>query len=102
MPGFRPLSKYPSVHRDLALTVAENLAAETLLECIKTELSEVLQTAVIFDVYRGKGIEAGFKSIALSLELQDFSQTLTDAAIDAIFSKLLATLANTIGAKLRE
>lgn len=102
IPGFRPLSKYPSVHRDLALTVAENLAAETLLACIKTELGEVLQTVVIFDIYRGKGIEAGFKSIALSLELQDFSQTLTDAAIDAIFSKLLATLANTIGAKLRE
>lgn len=102
VPAFSPLSKYPPVHRDLALIVAESLAAEALLESIKTELGEVLQNIVIFDVYRGKGIEEGFKSIALSLELQDFSQTLTDAAIDAIFSKLLATLANTVGAKLRE
>jgi phenylalanyl-tRNA synthetase beta chain len=57
---------------------------------------------VVIDVYRGKGIEEGSKSIALGVFLQDFSQTLTDSEIDAIFNKVLKILAETIGAKLRD
>ncbi|MDO9138809.1 MAG: hypothetical protein Q7U38_00580, partial [Methylobacter sp.] len=56
----------------------------------------------IFDIYRGKGVEEGSKSVALSLIIQSFSQTLTDSEIDAIFSRLLATLTTKLNAKLRD
>jgi len=61
-----------------------------------------LQDIVIFDIYRGKGIEEGCKSIALSLSLQDDTQTLTDSDIDALLNRVLETLIKKISAKLRD
>ncbi|MFA5984687.1 MAG: phenylalanine--tRNA ligase subunit beta [Methylococcaceae bacterium] len=102
MPIFKTLSKYPPVRRDLALIVKQEIAAQDLVDGIKQSVGDSLQQVVIFDVYRGQGIEEGCKSVALSIELQDFSQTLTDSIIDAIFNKLLETLANKFSAKLRD
>ncbi|TAN70345.1 MAG: phenylalanine--tRNA ligase subunit beta [Methylobacter sp.] len=102
IPKFKPLSKYPSVRRDIALIVKEEVAASDIVNCIKDGAGQTLQEIVIFDIYRGKGVEEGSKSVALSLILQDFSQTLTDSEIDAIFSGLLETLTTKINAKLRD
>jgi len=102
IPKFKTLSKYPSVRRDLALIVKEEVAADDIINCIKDCKEQTLQDIVIFDIYRGKGVEEGNKSVALSLVIQDFSQTLTDSEIDAIFSRLLETLTTKINAKLRD
>lgn len=102
IPKFKPLSKYPSVRRDIALIVKEEVAVSEIINCIKSCGIATLQDIVVFDIYRGKGVEEGSKSIALSLILQDFSQTLTDSEIDAIFSGLLETLTTKISAKLRD
>jgi phenylalanyl-tRNA synthetase beta chain len=102
VPKFKPLSKYPSVRRDLALIVKEEIAADQIINCIKSCAEPTLQDIVIFDIYRGKGVEEGSKSVALSLIIQDFSQTLTDSEIDAIFSRLLERLNTTLNAKLRD
>jgi phenylalanyl-tRNA synthetase beta chain len=102
IPVFTPLSKFPSVRRDLALIVKEEVAIDQIISCIKGCQEATLQDIVVFDVYRGKGIETGYKSIALSLTFQDHAQTLTDSEIDAIFSKILDTLKNKISAKLRD
>jgi phenylalanyl-tRNA synthetase beta chain len=102
IPKFKPLSKYPSVRRDLALIVKEEIGVSEIIKCINGCAEQTLQDIVIFDIYRGKGVEEGSKSVALSLIIQDFSQTLTDSQIDAIFSRLLETLTNTISAKLRD
>ena len=102
LPKFKPLSKYPSVRRDMALIVKEEVAVNEIINCIKNCSESTLQDIVIFDVYRGKGVAEGSKSVALSLILQDESQTLTDVQIDAIFSNLLDTLTNTLSAKLRD
>jgi phenylalanyl-tRNA synthetase beta chain len=102
IPKFKPLSKYPSVRRDMALIVKEEVAVSEIINCIKSCEVPALQDIVVFDIYRGKGIEEGCKSVALSLILQDFSQTLTDSEIDAIFSGLLETLTTKISAKLRD
>jgi phenylalanyl-tRNA synthetase beta chain len=99
---FRSLSKYPSVTRDLALIVNEDVSASEIINCIKKSGETVLQDVIIFDVYRGKGIEEGKKSIALSLVIQDDMQTLTDSEVDAIVSRLLLLLANEKNAKLRD
>lgn len=102
IPKFKPLSKYPSVRRDMALIVKEEVAVSEIVNCIKGCAEQTLQDIVVFDIYRGKGVEEGSKSVALSLILQDFSQTLTDSEIDAIFSGLLETLTTKINAKLRD
>ncbi len=101
-PKFKPLSKYPFVRRDLALIVKEDVSVSQIINCIKGSGEQTLRDVVVFDIYRGKGVEDGNKSVALSLILQDDSQTLTDSEIDVIFSKLLETLANDISAKLRD
>jgi phenylalanyl-tRNA synthetase beta chain len=102
LPKFKSLSKYPSVRRDIALIVKEEVNVSEIIKCIKSCDEVTLQDIVIFDIYRGKGVEEGSKSVAVSLILQDFSQTLTDSQIDAIFSRLLDTLTKTINAKLRD
>ncbi len=100
--SFKSLSKFPSVRRDLALLVKEEVNAGDIIGAIQSCSQPLLQEAVIFDVYRGKGVEEGFKSVALSLVLQNQAQTLTDTEIDAIVSTFLETLTVKTGAKLRD
>ncbi|MDD2658348.1 MAG: phenylalanine--tRNA ligase subunit beta [Methylococcales bacterium] len=102
IPVFRSLSKYPSVRRDLALIVKEDVSASELIDCIKSSAEAALQDVNIFDIYRGKGVEEGSKSVALSLIMQVDTQTLTDSEIDAIVSRLLTLLDNEMNAKLRD
>ena len=100
--SFKSLSKFPSVRRDLALLVKEDVNVGEIIAAIQSCNEPLLQDAVIFDVYRGKGVEDSFKSVALSLVLQNQAQTLTDIEIDAIVSTFLKTLASKTGAKLRD
>jgi phenylalanyl-tRNA synthetase beta chain len=100
--SFKSLSKFPSVRRDLALLVKEDVNVGEIIAAIQSCNEPLLQDAVIFDVYRGKGVEDSFKSVALSLVLQNQAQTLTDIEIDAIVSAFLKTLASKTGAKLRD
>jgi phenylalanyl-tRNA synthetase beta chain len=102
VPRFTPLSKFPSVRRDMALIVDDALSASTIIDCVNASQEAVIREVQIFDVYRGPGLAEGKKSIALSLILQDFSQTLTESEIDAIFQRILAVLAAKHNAKLRE
>ncbi len=102
IPKFSALSKFPSVRRDLALIVKEKVTAAEVINCIHSCNEEIIQEVLIFDVYRGVGVEDGFKSIALSLILQDSTQTLTDSEIDAIFNNILDTLKSNLSAKLRD
>ncbi len=102
IPAFKPLSKYPAVNRDWALIVAESVTADDIIDCIKSSHEATLKGITLFDIYRGKGVEEGCKSIALSLNLQDDTQTLTDSEVEAILSRILAKLTITINAKLRD
>jgi phenylalanyl-tRNA synthetase beta chain len=102
IPVFKSLSKYPSVKRDLALIVKEDVTASEIINCIKGSAEAALQDVIIFDIYRGKGVEEGSKSIALTLIMQDDTQTLTDSEVDAIVSRLLTLLNNEMNAKLRD
>lgn len=102
VPRFTMLSKFPSVRRDIALLVKQQVSAGEIVACIKTAREAAVRDIAIFDVYQGKGIEEGFKSVALSLVLQDFNQTLTDSEIDAIFRRLLEKLTAELNARLRD
>ncbi len=102
IPHFSPLSKFPSVRRDMAILVAEEITAKQITQCIEQCQQTAIKAIYIFDIYRGQGVEIGYKSVALSLQLQDSTQTLAETEIDAIFSTVLTTLTDTIGAKLRD
>jgi phenylalanyl-tRNA synthetase beta chain len=102
IPKFEALSKFPSVRRDMALVVKEKVTIAEITRNIHDCNEKIIKDVQIFDVYRGVGVAEGYKSVALSLILQDFTQTLTDSEIDAIFSKVLEMLTNNINAKLRD
>ncbi|QWF69898.1 phenylalanine--tRNA ligase subunit beta [Methylomonas paludis] len=102
VPKFAPLSRFPSVRRDIALLVDEAVPASAIVEGITACQEAAIREVQIFDVYRGQGVPEGLKSIALSLVLQDFSQTLTETEIDTLFRRVLDTLAAKHNAKLRE
>ena len=102
IPKFSALSKFPSVRRDMALIVEEKVTADDIITCIQQCDEKIIKDVQIFDIYRGEGVDKGYKSIALSLILQDSTQTLTDSEIDAIFSNVLESLQNNISAKLRD
>jgi phenylalanyl-tRNA synthetase beta chain len=102
IPSFTPLSRFPSVRRDMAIVVNETVCAKQIIQCISDCQQAAIYDIQLFDIYQGQGVEIGYKSVALSLYLQDCSQTLAETEIDAIFSTVLTTLTEKIGAKLRE
>jgi phenylalanyl-tRNA synthetase beta chain len=102
VPKFEPLSKFPSVRRDMALLVEDSVSAAAIIEAIQSAHEPKIRDVQLFDIYCGPGVADGFKSVALSLILQDYTQTLTDTEIDAIFSNVLEILASKHNAKLRD
>ncbi len=102
LPKFEVLSKFPSVRRDMALLVEEKVTSAEIVSNILNCNESFIKDVQVFDIYRGEGVEDGFKSVAISLILQDASQTLTDSVIDAIFNKVLEALSKEINAKLRD
>lgn len=102
IPAFEALSKFPHVRRDLAVIIDEAVSYTAVRDCIINLKNPAIKDLIIFDVYRGEGVELGRKSIALSLILQDSSKTLVDADIDAIVSQTLETLTTELDAKLRD
>ncbi len=102
VPVFHELSKFPAIRRDLAIIVDEDVPAASIRACIEETAGETLQQLQLFDVYHGKGIDSGKKSVALGLTLQAFSRTLTDSEIDALIARVLQQLQNTFAATLRE
>lgn len=100
VPRATEVSRFPAVRRDLAVVVGEGVAAESLLQAMQiANVPHVVELA-LFDLYRGKGIEQGKKSLAFRVLLQDTRKTLTDLEIDQSVTRLLAVLQQQ-GAELR-
>ncbi len=99
---FRKISKFPSVRRDLAIVLDENVPLAVLQENVSVSASGLLSELRVFDVYRGPGVEFGRKSIALGLILQDSSRTLTDVDADAVVTAVVARLRDELSATIRD
>lgn len=102
LPKFSELSKYPSIRRDISLSVASEISVQALIDCIFSIKSEILQEVFVFDVYTGKEVRNNRKSVALGLILQDFSRTLVDEDVEKLVEKILAQLDNHYNAVLRD
>jgi phenylalanyl-tRNA synthetase beta chain len=101
-PQYREISRFPQVRRDLAVVVDETVALSALAERVVLTASSLLCDLRIFDVYRGQGVEAGRKSVALGLIFQDISRTLTDEDVERLIASIVADLRVNLDARIRE
>ena len=95
------LSRFPSVRRDLAFVVAESTPWAALSDSVRQAAGPSLRDLVLFDRYVGKGVETGFKSLAMGLILQEESRTLTDRDVDSVVAQVMAALERDHGAAIR-
>jgi phenylalanyl-tRNA synthetase beta chain len=102
LPKAGEIPKYPSVRRDIAVIVADNICAQSLLESMNALNSPIIVEIALFDIYRGKGVDNGKKSLAFRVLLQDTKKTLTDEEADLVTKKLIKILENKFEAKLRD
>jgi len=100
VPHAGEISRFQPVRRDLAVVVDENVTAQTLLDVMRDVNAVHVVELALFDLYRGKGVEEGKKSLAFRVLLQDTQKTLTDADVDQSIACLLAALQQQ-GAQLR-
>ncbi len=102
LPKFSEMSRYPSIRRDISVTVDEDLPVQQLIDNIFLIKNEILQEVFVFDVYTGKEVRNSRKSVALGLILQDFSRTLVDEDVENLVTKILTQLEEHCNAVLRE
>jgi phenylalanyl-tRNA synthetase beta chain len=102
LPVPRGVSEFPSSRRDLAFVVAESVSSDSLLAEIHGAGGSLLKHAQVFDVYRGKGLPEGCKSLAFGLIFQDYSRTLNVEEIDAAVREITASVSAQLGGSVRE
>lgn len=102
IPEAEAISRFPANRQDIAIVVPENVAAQDILnECKKVGVNQLVGIN-LFDVYCGKGVAEGYKSLAISLTLQDTERTLEEDEIAATVNKCVAALQQRFKASLRD
>jgi phenylalanyl-tRNA synthetase beta chain len=99
---YKEISKYPSIKKDLALIVDNNLASQEVLQAMKKSGGSLLTNIEIFDVYTGENIGKDKKSIAYSLTFENQERTLTDEEVNGIFEKIILDVQKKLGVELRK
>jgi phenylalanyl-tRNA synthetase beta chain len=106
VPKYEEISKFPGASRDLALVVKHEVAAQDLLDAFKGAADShaagrIVQAIVLFDEYRGKGLEIDEKSLAFRFSLQDTQNTLQDDVVDSLMASFAAAATEKAGARVR-
>jgi phenylalanyl-tRNA synthetase beta chain len=106
VPAYAEIAKFPAVVRDIAVVVKHDVAMQELVDAFIAESHEnaacgIMQAVVLFDEYRGKGLESDEKSLAFRFTLQDTQATLQDDKVDAAMAAFVASVEKKHGAKLR-
>ena len=101
-PVAEPVSRFPVIRRDIAVLVKQDIPGEELVQAVAAAAPDLMRDVRIFDIYTGPGIEAGLKSVAISLILQETSRTLTDDDADAAQAAAVQKLRDAFGAELRD
>ena len=102
MPAAVPVPRLPVARRDLAVVVDDGVPAQDVLAALDAARPPFVDAIRLFDVYRGPGIPAGKKSLAILVLMQDTARTLTDAEIDATVAEMLRLLTDRFSATLRQ
>jgi len=99
---FKPLPAFPAVRRDVAMLVAEAVTHEAVLQVVKQAKPANLESVELFDVFRGKNVPPGQKSLAYAFTYRSAERTLTDAEVNAAHEALVAELKQKLPAVVRE
>ena len=99
-PLFAP-SPYQAIERDFAFVVGSSVAAADIVKAVKLAERTLIDSVSVFDVYEGKGVPEGHKSVAVAVRIQPKDKTLTDAEIEAVASAIIAGVTKATGATLR-
>ncbi len=102
LPQFKAVSKFPTVRRDIALIVDQEIHAQQLHNAIIASASELLVSLQLFDVYQGKGIATGKKSVALGLIFQGADRTLKESDVNELVERVINTLKKQFNVSLRD
>ena len=89
---YKEISKYPTVKKDISIVVDKNITSNEIAVAIKKSAGSLLLNTEVFDVYTGKGIEEGKKSLAYSLTFGTNDRTLTDEEINKVLEKIIERL----------
>jgi phenylalanyl-tRNA synthetase beta chain len=98
---YQEISKFPAVMRDAAFVVSVDLEADRMLNVILEENEDLLENVYVFDIYKGKGLPEGTKSLGLRFSYRASSRTLTDSEVSSIHEKLLQKIIDVTGSKIR-
>ena len=101
IPEAGDISRFPANRRDIAVIVEEQINANNVLQLIEKVGGNYLVDLNLFDVYRGNGIEEGFKSLAIAMTLQDCDKTLEEKDINEVVERVVDTLETELNASLR-
>jgi len=98
---YKQLPKYPAVTRDIAMLVKDEVMVKDIESIIKKYSGKLLEELKLFDVYKGKQVPEGMKSVAYSIVFRAVDRTLTDEDINSVFNKIVNALQINLGAQLR-
>ena len=101
IPYTKEISRFPSIRRDLALLVPENISFAEIRRNVIDLSGDLLTNLVLFDLYSGQNVEKGYKSLAIGLILQNVSCTLTDEVVDSLVKNVVQGLEQRLDAQLR-
>jgi phenylalanyl-tRNA synthetase beta chain len=99
--SFKALPQFPSSRRDVAMLVPETTTHEAVLAAAKQAKAANLETVELFDVFRGKGIPDGQKSLAYAFTYRSPEKTLTDAEVNEAQNKIVEAFKQSLGATVR-
>lgn len=98
---FSSLPVFPSVKRDIALLVEEQISAGELLSAVRSSRDKLIEASEIFDVFQGEKIPEGFKSVALTITYRSSTKTLTEKNVEKSHSKIVSMLTEKFGGSFR-
>jgi phenylalanyl-tRNA synthetase beta chain len=100
--SFKPLPPFPAIRRDVAMLVPEAATHEAVLQIVRQTKPANLESVDLFDIFRGKNVPSGQKSMAYAFTYRSAQRTLTDAEVNAAHEKLVEQLKQNLSAKIRE
>lgn len=100
--SFKPLPQFPSIRRDVAMLVAETVTHDAVLQTVRQTKAANLESVDLFDVFRGKHVPSGQKSLAYAFTYRSAEKTLTDAEVNTAHAKIVDALKSRLQASLRE
>lgn len=99
---YRPLPKFPAVQRDISMLVKDDVNSIDIEKIIKEKGGKYLESVNLFDIYKGKQIKEGYKSVAYNILFRSNEKTLTDEELNSPMKKILKDLEEKLGAQLRD